>query len=236
MKSTKNLSKTLKVGINFSIILNSACYIEGVLETGLKALLCQKRNVFNKILSHPNFYIRKTTNQFFNKLEEDLEGKISRTTGLSNYDDVFNLLIGKRPSKFPAIAPMWEGLKTLFHFRNVISHGKEVSGFLLSAYWIDEPWKESFRGGYKKAEEYFLKNNLVKKRFIESESERMFFSNRVASHFWKLAQDFVKNLSNSLSGEEKKAFDEAVFKGNIFFRPNNSIQRTHSRVKRAQGR
>jgi hypothetical protein len=215
-KALKRPEKSIRIGLNFSIILNSACFVEGVLEAGLKALLQQRRLVFNKISSIPEFYTRKTINTLFNNIEEELERRISKTTGPSNYDELFKLLIDQKLSEFEKIKPLWESIQVLFQFRNVLAHGKEISAVLVKGPKTQGSWEESFFGGYKKAEEYLVKNKLLKKRYLDRNTEDIFFTDKVADHFKNLARRFIKAISNSLSDNEKSAFDMAVFKGNIF--------------------
>lgn len=203
-------SGSLRVGLNFSITLNSACYVEGALEAGLKSLLAQRRKLYYSI-EKSDFYTRKTTNQIFNKLSDDLEARIGRATGPTSYDDLFEILLSERISKFDAIQPLWEGIVVLFHFRNVIAHGREIAACLSYGWWTEGAWEENFSGGYKKTEDYLLKNKLIEKRFVEELSDAIYFTDEVADHFWKIANEFIKRISESLSGEEKKAFDSAIW-------------------------
>ena len=43
MERKDGMPAEVRAGVNFSIILGSACYLEGVLEAGLKALLRLRR-------------------------------------------------------------------------------------------------------------------------------------------------------------------------------------------------
>jgi len=217
-KTLKHSDISVKIGLNFSIILNSACFVEGALKTGLKGLLLQRRNEFNKVSSFPKFYTRKTLNTLFNSIESELDRRISRSTGLSNYDELFNLLIDQKLSGDDRIKPLWEGIQVLFQFRNVLAHGKEVSALAHSSPQTQGEWLEDFCGGYKKAEEYLLKNKLLKKRYLDKGSEEIFFTNNIANHFYTLSQKFIRAISLSLSGPEKRAFDNAVYKGKIFLK------------------
>jgi len=67
------------MGINHAIVFYSACYIEGIMEAVLKAVLKRRREIYNKI-EMPDFDVRKTTNILFNALEEDLVIRISQST------------------------------------------------------------------------------------------------------------------------------------------------------------
>ena len=73
----------------------------------------------------------------------------SRTTGLQNYDKLFELFCKKRISKMSNMEPLWEGLQILFNFRNVIAHGREALACIVHAYYYPEPVEE-FLGWYAK--------------------------------------------------------------------------------------
>lgn len=199
----------LNVGINYSIILHSACYVEGILEDGLKGILRQRRDVYNSI-DIPDFYRRKTINILFKSIEEDIENKISRTTGIENYNAIFKLLTDKNINEFPSIKPLMEGIQVLFQFRNVLAHGREISTRLISAYWIEEPYKEFYFGGYKKAENYLLKKGLINKKFSESDSAEVYFTNVIADHFWDISKTFLKIVANSLDDDIKDTFKNII--------------------------
>ena len=54
--------------------------------------------------------------------------------------------------------------------------------------------EEIFVGGYKQAETYLLKNNLISKKFIEFNGVNQFFSAKVASHFYMAVLKFIESL------------------------------------------
>jgi len=82
----------VRAGINLVVILNTTCFVEGALESGMKGILRQKREAFSKV-DIPELETRKTVNILFNNLEKDMEMRIGRTTGIQNYDSMFELLI-----------------------------------------------------------------------------------------------------------------------------------------------
>ena len=133
----------VRAGINLVVILNTTCFVEGALESGMKGILRQKREAFNKV-DIPELETRKTVNVLFNNLEKDMEMKIGRTTGIQNYDLMFELLIDSKISQYDNVKPLWEGMTVLFNFRNVLAHGREVSATLVNAWNYDEEWKEFF--------------------------------------------------------------------------------------------
>ena len=202
----KPVSVDVRAGINFSIIVGAACYLEGILETGLKAFLSHRRTLYNRLEAR-NLDVRRSMNLFYNRIDEDIERRISSATGAKGYDEMFELLIGSRLSKLPKVAPLWEGLTVLFQLRNVLGHGREV--FALQNV-STTPIEEFFSGGYRCAEDYLVKQKLSTQRFTEAHSDYVFLSNAVADHFWKIAKSVPTAVSNSLPNEYQRQFDKAL--------------------------
>ena len=199
----------VRAGINLFVILNTTCFVEGALESGMRGILRQKRNAFNKV-DIPELETRKTVNVFFKNLEKDMEMRIGRTTGIQSYNSMFELLIDRKISQYDNVKPLWEGMQVLFNFRNVLAHGREVSATLVHAWNYDEEWKEFFSGGYSTVEKYLQKNKLITGKFTEGKLDNLYFEDKIADHFWNLSLNFLRKISESLKGEEKVAFDEEV--------------------------
>ena len=202
----------LRIGINYSIIFYSACYIEGVIEQILKTVLSRRRTLYNKI-DKPEFDIRKTTNTLFNALEEELETRISRSTGINSYLDLIKLLTGNAISQNLKVQECLEGIIVLFQFRNMLAHGREISATRISAYWINDPWQEIFLGGYKRAEEYLIKIGLLDSGFMDSTRLDLFFTDAIADHFWDLARNFISRTIQSLEDQDKKVVIKSLAEG-----------------------
>lgn len=190
------------IGINYSILLNMACYVEGYTESILKELLAFKKSILHKF-EIEDFNTRIHYNTFINSIISDIDNRISRATGFDNYDLVYELLTENKLSAFDNIKPFWESVQVLFHLRNVIAHGREINASRLSAYWIDEPYKEIFNGGYKKAESYLKKHKLIDKGFFESESVEIFFTREIVEHFWTIIKQFIENVRVVIDDEVK---------------------------------
>lgn len=199
----------LRLGINHAIVFYAACYVEGVLETTLKALLRRRREIYNKI-DVPDFEIRKTINTLFNALEEDLQTRISRATGVDAYETLIELLTGTRIGQSKKVRESWEGIQVLFQFRNVLAHGRAISASRLSAYWIKEPWQENFSGGYKRAEEYLFKGGLLECKFMDSDQFDLYFTDAVADHFWGLARSFITHVIATFEAPDIEAVSRAL--------------------------
>lgn len=207
-----SLSDEIRAGINYSIILNSACYIEGALEAGIKGISDKKHSMYHK-LEKNDLEVRKTLNIFTNNLHEDLDTRISRTTGAENYSNLFEIIVGTPLNSFEKVKPLWEGVRVLFHFRNMIAHGRriEIDYTLSRMQGKKEVWLEEFSGGYSKVEEYLLKNLLISVKFGEQENAGLFFDDKIADHFWKLAQDTIMAITQSLTGVDYTAFTAALY-------------------------
>lgn len=194
----------LRAGINHSIIFNSACFIEGLLEATLKEMLKRRREIFHGI-GKPEFSARKTTNTLFNGLVGDLEQRISRATGADAYNDLFGVITGMKLTEREPIKAKWEGIATLFQFRNVLAHGREISASQMKAYWIEQPWLDQYTGGYKRAEDYLKKHQLITERFWTTKNEHLYFSDQISDHFWSVALGFVRTVYECSDADDQQA-------------------------------
>lgn len=179
-----------RIAINLSIILNTTCYIEGVLETKAKSIVEFFEDVYQKV-EIPEFEIRKPINVFFHAMTNDLEDRISKSTGVEKYDDFFKLLLKKSFQEEPKIQTSIEAIKTLFQLRNVIAHSREVSAYERITNYETQRGDEYFFGGYKKAENLLLKEGIISQGFVESGNEALFFSDTVADYFVEKAEQFL---------------------------------------------
>ncbi len=210
----KTSDKDIQQALNLSIILHSACYIEGFLEYSLLNVLQEYRNLYNKV-DISEFEIRKPINMFFSNMENSIERNISRSSGLAKYDENMVLLLNQSIMNIEKVKPHIETVQVLFQLRNVIAHGKAISGkailkvsqMLENDNEIENDIKileEKFEGGYKKAESYLIKKGLVMNPYFEEkEIDNIFldelFSNCVADHFWDTTTTFVTELENFIN-------------------------------------
>lgn len=195
-------NEKLICAMNLNIILNSACFIEGNLENKLKSVLESIKEKYNKI-DISDFEIRKPINVFINNIEKDLDRKIAQCTGIEKYDELFHILLNKSLKKEKGIAEIIEGVQVLFQLRNVIAHGKEVKAYEVNAFWTNG-FEENFIGGYKKAETYLLKKNIIEKKFKDLESSNVFFSNEVADHFWQTSKKFLELVDTFIESSKRE--------------------------------
>ncbi len=183
------------LALNLNIILSSACLVESYLEKYGKCILGYYRVIYNE-LSIPDLEFRKPMNMFYRRIETDLYTRIAQCTGIDNFDHIFELLTGKSLKQSDALKPLLEPVKVLFQLRNVIAHGREVSAYEVSAYWNGNEFEQYFSGGYKRAEEFLLKNKIIDRGFIESGGIEQLFSNPVADYFFNISQQFIAELGN----------------------------------------
>ena len=116
----------VKSGLNFSNVLGSVCYVEGILEVLLRGLLncrdsqCRRSKIDDRDA-------RRAMNTYYARLEDELSHNIVRAVGATGYDEIFTLLTGQRPSQLKKVKPFWESIAVLFNFRNVLGHGRQLS-------------------------------------------------------------------------------------------------------------
>ncbi len=208
-KGIKN--SDIRTGINISIIIHSACCIEGFLEYNLTKLLYKRKEIINKV-TFEDFSKRRIFHSFLNKLEMDLEAKISKTTGIDNFNSLIDLFSYRNnPVNFKQFKH-WEGITVLFQLRNVLAHGRQVSAKRVIAYFTQGAWEDDFVGGYRKAESYLLKKNLVKHNFTEAEKINHIFTNKVTDHFFSITRQFIKFAENIFETEMNESKVEMIVK------------------------
>jgi hypothetical protein len=180
LRSQAGISREIKAGMNFSIILASACYIEGNFErVMLKAI---------NAADTPQAPLQS-------RLMSELRLRLSKTTGNEGYNEMFGIVFGKKANELIADPELWETIKILFFFRNVIAHGRAVGYKLYFPPGVGGFWEEEFSGGYKKVEEFLFKKDLLQSRHIEEADNWHYFSDAVADFFWAAAQTFTNKLN-----------------------------------------
>lgn len=195
-RQTKLLAPDVRSGINFSIILNSACYIEGALESGVWALLDQRPHEEDPLCA---------------ALRDDLKRRFSREfTGAEGYNELFKLVVGVAASDLAKVKPLWEGIVCLFHLRNVLAHGRAITHELDFHVDPSSRWQEEICGATAKAREYLLKKKLIPPKPTALDDEWFFLRDEVADHLWLLATDFIAAIGDSLPEPEKKVFQSGT--------------------------
>ncbi|WP_143450125.1 hypothetical protein [Janthinobacterium sp. BJB304] len=182
-RASPDIPEAIRAGINFSIILASACYIEGNFER----ILIKNINASGE-----------HSTPLYKRLIDDLRLRVSKTTGSEGYDEIFALVVGKKANETLREPGLWENIKTLFYFRNVIAHGRAVGYKLYFPPNVGGFWEEEFSGGYKKVEDFLLKKGLLESRHIDEENNWHYFSDDVADFFWSAATSFVEKLNKTV--------------------------------------
>jgi hypothetical protein len=162
------LPPQVRSGINFSIVLCAACYLEGF---------------FERLLLNALEKTTKPTTPMLQRLLEDLRERARATMGSENYNRMFELVFGRKASTFCNEAT-WETIRILFFFRNMLAHGRAID---YTTHWppkVGGMWLEEFEGNYAKVQDYLLKKGLIDEEFIRQESNWYYFQDGVADHFW----------------------------------------------------
>jgi hypothetical protein len=195
-RQTKFLAPDIRSGINFSIILNSACYIEGAIESGVWVLLDQRTHEEDPLCA---------------ALKEHLKRRFSREfTGADGYKELFKLVVGVPASDLVKVKPLWEGVVCLFRLRNIMAHGRAITHELIFPADSSCLWQEEICEAAAKARNYLLKKKLIPPKPTPLDDEWFFLTDEVANHLWLLANDFIAAIGDSLSGQEKKLFQSAT--------------------------
>lgn len=204
------LSEDEIMGLNYNIVLNTACILEGKLESILSNIIHYYTKIYTKV-DITDFYLRKTINSFFDNTISDLKSRVARTIGIRNYISLLGQLIPDYVIS-DEMKRLSEGVNVLFEFRNVLAHGRMISAETETSIpypnYIEMETIEYFKGGYKNTEDYLIKNKLNTSKFIDSESVGTFFTNQVADHFLELSNKYLVALEKSLPEDFKHCAEQ----------------------------
>ena len=187
--------RTAIQGLNYSIILQTACLIEGHLD-----LFCR---MAIKIFLLPR---EEQMTEFEKRLAKDLMNRIDNTAW-SKYSDLFNLFFEKHSQKkkkhnnlkelynrTEELKETWESVNNLFDLRNILAHGQSIG--------VDiDPNVFGKLDLDKKAEE--VKKYLLGKGLIDlpTENDEVFYfdeilmNERVADFFFEKSKKFLLALA-----------------------------------------
>lgn len=171
-------------GINFGIVLGAACYIEGC---------CEHLLLKSTVLG------RRLTDSLESRLLDELTVRISLATGAERFNEMFALVTGTKASGMLTTPALWETVRILFHFRNMIAHGRSVTYSWVNVAPVGIAPTTDFSGGYQKLQDYLLAKSLLTERHHESAENWSYFTDAIADHFWKAATDFLAEVSDKLS-------------------------------------
>ncbi len=196
-------------GVNFCILVAASCFLEGSFECVLRGMAYHRKRQLGKLQPAATSE-RRDLNLYIKRLSKDISDRITETTGAAAYDSLFETLSGEPLSKLAAVAPLWEGITILFNYRNVLAHGREIWALREEGAKIPGGSRETFKGGYKKVEDYLIKRKLAKANFLQDGTSEQFLSNEVADHFWGLAKKVPAAISESFKGELRDICELAI--------------------------
>jgi hypothetical protein len=190
------LKHDVVAGLNYSMIVNSCCLLEGVFESGLSAIWNHKK---------------KNAGSTASLLKES---SIRRGRGLKTYDELFGLITGKRFSVMQNFIAYHEGVKTHFLIRHLLAHGR-------STIWSHQGSEGSlelrpndenldFESSYKNVEVYLIKKKLIPHSVTGGIWPNPYLSNEIGDHFAVLAFDAICSIISSLEAEDSEIFIKAT--------------------------
>lgn len=199
-----SLSNDEVMGLNYNIIINSACILEGKLESILSNIIEYFQDVFMHI-EIDSKHDHRIVYGFINKTISNFKTQASRTTGIKNYSVfIHNLVTDYTITE--EMKELNEGIIVLFELRNVLAHGRMITAETRTNMPYPEynelGVQEKFNGGYKKAEDYLLKKGIIGTKFLDSNGEQ-FFQNCVADHFYEISQKYLTALISGLPNDIK---------------------------------
>jgi hypothetical protein len=185
-----------RAGFNYLLILNSACYLEAVMERGLLEIV----EALPKA-SHPTDAA----------IRSDLKDRIRRPRGFSDYSELFRLCTGVALSDLRHLKECWEGIDALFSLRNLLAHGRAIGTRVVFPLNELDPWESEFEGGYKKVHGYLVKAKVLQSAIDPLSMEWFCLNDVVADHFWNLSFSAVAFIGESLGADTYAAFKSAVY-------------------------
>jgi len=204
----EDINEDTILGINITLVFQAACLIEGSLESGLNQIINKQR--FKKKFHDP----------IIDRLFVDISDRLHRTTGISNYNNIFKLLFDKNINDMIENPSLWESINILFQFRNIIAHGRAISMSTklldidssdLEEHAFKDILNDELRfGSFGNIQEYLLKNNLITNRFSSAFLEQELINNDIADHFWGNALIFLYKLSNNIPRGYRKVFKDGA--------------------------
>jgi hypothetical protein len=185
-----------RAGINYMLVMASACYLEAVMERGLTEIIQTLPPS-----AHPTDAC----------LRRDLLSRIRQAQGINDYKELFLLATGVPLHELEHVKTHWEGLQALFALRNVLAHGRAITARIVFPPDEAVPWSEEYEGNYRKVHEYLLKCRVLTAPVDPTSLEWFCLESEVADHFWTLTYNAVVYIGESLDGKAAEAFKMAVY-------------------------
>jgi hypothetical protein len=171
-------------GMNATIILLSACCIEGFLSECLKSFA----NPF------------KPPTSLENRLERDYLETVNYAM-LGDLPDLFRMPLGKPLKDLLNNEPLYKSFEMLSSLRNLLAHAKSVTYKNFDFYAMEVPvtdYKYELTGKQKALEDYLVKLKLIKRN-------ELMLTHNVADHFGAFVKTFIEAVVPLLPEKNQKS-------------------------------
>lgn len=181
--------KTLLAGMNYSIVLNTACLVEGHLDLFLKIAT---KIVFKDIEDEMVIQEKRILVDFMKRCNR---------TSWKSYRDLFPILLGKKLSKpFEDDVPitivnvwdqLWKDMSYLFNLRNILAHGISIG----MNYGLQDN-EDEFDTSVQTIQKYYKERNIGFGTFLQGDLYlKNILTKSVANHFYKKSKEFLLILA-----------------------------------------
>ncbi|MCI8451506.1 MAG: hypothetical protein HFJ74_03215 [Eggerthellaceae bacterium] len=178
--------------INIQMITASACYVEGYFESACRDLLAEYRTSRSRLeIDYPDEETRIRLVRFYQRLEDDLDFRLRRATGVEHYAPLIEVLMGEKLTHDVVIKDYFEGVTNLFSLRNMFAHGRlfEKSVLIRAPKMPEQDERTKLISGYDKVAKFLIKQKLIKVERAEIKLGDI-ASDTVADYFLELAESF----------------------------------------------
>lgn len=186
-----------RAGLNYLLIVASACYLESILEHILSELIAHLPNP-----THPTDKAMRRA-----LLERVRSASVREKAG-----DLFAIVTGQPMSKLSKIAPNWAGIDVLFGLRNMLAHGNPIKVIVNFPGEMESLWLVEYKGVCKKVHDYLLAENILTSPVDPLANEWFFLIDGAADHFWDLAYRAVVDIGESLPESMAAVVRQAVYR------------------------
>ena len=124
-----NVSEEVRIGLNYNIILDTTLILEAELEVLLHRIIDQYERLYISFyqpdLAGCEIELAENAKALLSSSFSKLKKYSSRRTGMDHYKDALKILLPK--IDLTPLMPYEEGIKVLYHLRNVIAHGRAIT-------------------------------------------------------------------------------------------------------------
>ena len=191
-KMDSDKQHSLIFGINTSLIVDCASFVEGVID-----------EVLRKVLYHRQYPAK---DELKYRLITDLENRLENAQW-TEYIKVSELIIGKTMSNSLG-NDLWKSISTMFVFRNMIVHGKELQ----IEYYKDS--KEKIRvvvpRKYNTVYGYLIEKRVIIKKIKDRYDRIDIIDNLVIDHFFKISIQFLLKYVKLFNKKERENIETRI--------------------------